>query len=191
MASGGTEGKTVLISGTSSGIGYATAVLLAKEGWIVFAGVRKQSDYEHLRESHPNICPVFLDVTIPDQISKAMYLIKEKVGEIGLMALVNNSGGAHSGPLECVPVEELYAEFDVNLFGTYRLTQAALPLLRTGKPGRIINVGSFLGVATIPFSSAYCGSKHALESMTSAMRQEFAHMGACVHLNGCGMLRLV
>lgn len=177
--------KTVLISGTSSGIGNATALLMAREGWIVFAGVRKQSDFDRLQESHPNICPVFLDVTKPDQIAKAIESIGEKVGSAGLTALVNNSGGAHAGPIEFVPIEDVEDEFQVNVFGAYRLTQAAIPLLRMGKGGRIINISSFLGTATMPFSSAYCASKYALESMTICMRQELAPMGKSLKLVEC------
>lgn len=182
--------KTVLISGASSGIGFATTLRLAQNGWIVFAGVRKKSDYDRLKESHSNIYPVYLDVTKADQISKAIDIIKNMVKEAGLDALVNNSGAAHNGPIEFMPIEVVKEEFDVNVFGVYRLTQAALPLLRIGKPGRIINIGSLLGKATTAFSSSYCATKHALESLTVAMRLELSPMGRNFKVLSKSIIRL-
>lgn len=177
--------KTVLISRTSSGIGNATALLMAREGWIVFEGMRKQTKFDGLQESHPDICPVFLEVTKPDHIAKAIESIAEKAGSAGLTALVNNSGGAHAGLAEFAPIEDVKDEFQVNVFGAYRLTQAAIPLLRMDRGGRIINITSFLGTATMLFSSAYCASKYALQSTTICMRQDLAPMGELFKLLDC------
>ena len=170
--------RTVLLTGASRGIGLATATLLAKQGWIVFAGVRQQADFNKLQALHSNIRPVFLDVTKPEQISSTLEAVEEAVGESGLDAVVNNAGGANMTPIEFFDPEAFEQEFRVNVFGVFRVTQAAIPLLRRGpSPGRVINISSFVGRGTLPFGSAYCSTKHALEAFSSILRQELKPSG--------------
>ena len=171
------ENKSVLITGTSQGIGLAAASLLAKDGWIVFAGVRKQADFDKLQALHSNIRPVFLDVTKPEQIADAIETVRVAVGSSGLDALVNNAGGSHTSPIEFFPPDDFEYEFKLNMFGVFRLTQAAIPLLRAGKPGRVIIVSSLAGRSPLPMSCAYCAAKHALEAFSSILRQELKSSG--------------
>ena len=170
--------KTVLLTGASRGIGLATATLLAENGWIVFAGVRKQEDFDKLQALHSNIRPVILDVTKPEQIASAIEAVRVAVGESGLDALVNNAGGTTFCPVEFFPPEDFEYDFQLNAIGVFRVTQAAIPLLRSGvKPGRIVNVSSFVGRAPAQLISAYSSAKHAMEAFSSILRQELKSSG--------------
>jgi NAD(P)-dependent dehydrogenase (short-subunit alcohol dehydrogenase family) len=122
--------KSVLITGTSTGIGEACAQYLAEHGWRVFAGVRSDKDVERLASISQNIQPVILDVTKPKRITDSVAQINLVVGDDGLQGLVNNAGIAVAGPLEFLAIEDLRNQFDVNLFGLFELTKACLPLLR-------------------------------------------------------------
>jgi len=180
--SSSTKKPSVLISGSSSGIGEAAAILLGEKGWTVFAGVRKQADAEKLRSYSGNIHPVILDVTKEDQVREAIEQVRVAVGEDGLDALINNAGVAYSGPTEFISMENVQRQFDVNLFGFFRLTQAAMPLIRMGKPGRVINVSTIGAQQVCPFLGMYEGSKAALETISQAFRQELARWGIPVVL---------
>lgn len=169
----------VLVTGASTGIGHAIAMLLAKNGYAVYAGVRKEGDRERLEAEHERIRPVILDVTVPADVARSMQTVRE-YGD-SLVGLVNNAGVAVAGPLEFLPLEALRQQFEVNTIAPIAMIQAALPLLRE-TTGRIINVGSIAGRLAAPFVGPYSASKAALASLNDALRQELAPFGIHVSL---------
>ncbi len=168
--------KAVLITGASTGIGKATALQLAENGWQVFAGVRKEEDAERLKQQSGNISPVLLDVTDDYSIRKAVTQIEDTLKGRCFDALVNNAGIVVSGPLECLTTEDLKYQFDVNVFGLVAITNACLPLLKKAK-GRVVNISSIAGLQAIPYIGAYSASKFALEAFSDVMRLEFKQWG--------------
>jgi NAD(P)-dependent dehydrogenase (short-subunit alcohol dehydrogenase family) len=170
--SGGEKGA-ILITGTSTGIGRACALLLDKRGYRVFAGVRRVEDAESLRkEASDRLTPVILDITDPRQIADARALIERSVGPLnGLAALINNAGVMIPGALEYLPLDDFRRQLEVNLVGQIAVTQAFLPLIRKGR-GRIINISSANGHFALPFMAGYAASKFALEAVTDALRRE-------------------
>jgi len=163
------ERGAVLVTGASSGIGYATALRLAQHG-IVFAGVRGTPDAEKLaRAGGPSLRPLILDVTDAASIERARAAVA--AAGTRLDGIVNNAGIALAGPLEVLPAAELRRQFDVNFFGPLALAQAFLPLLRA-QGGRIVNVSSIGGKLAAPFAGAYASSKFALEAASDALRVE-------------------
>ena len=120
--------QTVLITGAATGIGRASALKMAQDGWTVFAGVRKQADGESLLAAGgERIVPLILDVTDGEQVAAAVAQIGEQVGDRGLDGLVNNAGIGVAGPLELIPIDDLRRQFEVNVFGLMAITQALLP----------------------------------------------------------------
>jgi len=161
--------RSVVVTGASSGIGEACARRLARAGWRVHAGVRRDEDAERLRND--GLEPLVLDVTDEGSIAAAA----SQVGK-PLAGLVNNAGVAVSMPLEALPLDELRRQLEINVIGQVAVTQAFLPALRTGR-GRIVNVGSIAGRSALPFLGAYAASKHALEAATDALRVELRPFG--------------
>lgn len=173
---------TVLITGTSTGIGAACALELDRLGWHVFAGVRREEDAKALQnKASDRLTPVMLDVTIPEQIEQAIQTIRSSTGESGLNGLINNAGIAVGGPLEAVSDELLRKQFDINLFGAIAVARAAMPLLRQGH-GRLILMSSISGRITVPFLAPYAMSKFALEAAGDALRSEVYRWGIRVSL---------
>jgi len=175
--------RSIVITGTSSGIGYAAAELLAKRGFQVFGSVRSEIDANRTSQDlGPNFCPLILDVTDQPSVHKAADLVRERLGQNRLFALINNAGIEMTGPLAYLPVERFRAQLEVNLIGVLSVTQAFLPLLgtdpnRTGSPGRIINISSMLGRLAVPFVGAYCASKFGLEGLSDSLRREMILFG--------------
>lgn len=163
---------SVVVTGASKGIGRATALLLDQQGWRVFAGVRQDEDGDALRaEASARLTPLGLDVTDQTALARACALVERAVGSQGLQGLVNNAGIVVPGPLEFLPLDDLRLQMEVNLIGVAAVTQAFLPALRSGL-GRIVNVGSINGRLAVPFTGAYCASKHALEAYSDSLRME-------------------
>ena len=161
-----------LITGTSTGIGYATALRLHEEGYRVWAGVRNESDKNKLLEStkfSARMCPLILDVTCQEDIDKAYQTILTSGAKINV--LVNNAGIAVVGVLEFVPQQEIKKLFDVNVFGLLAVTQKFLPMLRETQ-GRLINISSIAGRTVTPGLSPYNASKHCVEVFSDALRIE-------------------
>ncbi|OIP97258.1 MAG: hypothetical protein AUK55_04645 [Syntrophobacteraceae bacterium CG2_30_61_12] len=176
--------QSVVITGASSGIGRATALLLAQAQYRVFAGVRTTQAAEALLSVCPSttLIPVNLDVTREDQIRAAVALISETLGPAGgLAALINNAGIVLCSPLETCPIALIRDQFEVNLIGQLAVTQAFLPLIRKCQ-GRIINIGSISGRFSPPYLGAYAATKHAIEAMTDALRRELLPEGIRVCL---------
>jgi len=170
------------VTGTSSGIGEDTAKFLASKGWTVFAGVRKKADGDRLASLDSNIRPLILDVTKQDQIDAAFAEVRSAVGDGGLDALVNNAGLAVMGPVEFVPAEDVQRQFEINFFGVIKVTQAAMPLLRIGPPGRVVIVSSVAGTWNFPYGGLYCASKAAVDSLSESFRREVGRWGIKVSL---------
>jgi NAD(P)-dependent dehydrogenase (short-subunit alcohol dehydrogenase family) len=172
----------VLVTGASTGIGEACALRLAHSGYLVFAGVRKQSDGEALRvKAAGSIEPVSLDVTDEASVAAATALLMRRLGGEGLRGVVNNAGVAVASPVEFVPVEDLRRQFEVNVIGQIAVVQAVFPLLRRAS-GRVVNIGSIAGRLTWPYLGPYSASKHALASLTDALRRELGRSGVRVSL---------
>lgn len=162
--------KAVLVTGASSGIGRNLAETLAKRGYFVYAGARKQADLDALNEI-PNIQAVHLDVTIQDDIDAAVTTVRE--GGRGLYGLVNNAGVATLGPITEIDEDELAWIFDVNVFGVFRVTKAFAPLIIESN-GRIVNISSISGILSGMFWAPYAMTKHALEAYTDSLAAEMA-----------------
>lgn len=182
--------SAVVVTGTSSGIGAATALRLARAGSRVFAGVRRKEHADPLvRDGGGNITPLILDVTDGASIESARAAVEAALAPSGALAgLVNNAGIAVAGPLEILPLEALREQFEINLFGAIAVTQAFFPMLRASR-GRIVNVSSISGKAASPYVGAYCASKHALEAASDALRVELRPFGVAVSVVEPGRVR--
>ncbi len=181
MASANDRGY-VVVTGTSTGVGAATAVHLAEKGFRVFAGVRRPEDGEAVRARAPDaITPVILDVTDESAISAAAATVADAVGDRGLAGLVNNAGIAKPAPIEFQPLGDFREQLEVNLFGPVAMVQAFLPLIRQGG-GRIVNVGSIGGLLVLPLNGAYSASKFGIRAISDALRLELRQWGIHVSL---------
>lgn len=162
--------KTIVITGASSGIGHVCATHLSALGFDVVAGVRRPEDATRFGETP--IRPVLLDVTDADSVGR---LARQLAGR-PLAGLVNNAGIAVGGPLELVALDDLRHQLEVNVVGLVAITQALLEPLREGR-GRVVNIGSMSGLRAAPFVGPYAASKHAVEALTDALRQELRPWG--------------
>jgi NAD(P)-dependent dehydrogenase (short-subunit alcohol dehydrogenase family) len=171
----GNERGRVIVTGASTGIGEATANHLRGLGFSVLAAVRREGDAERLRDH--GFATMRLDVTDPGQIAAA----REQVGSQPIAGLVNNAGITRSGPLECVSVDAVRHQLEVNVLGQLAVTQAFLDGVRAGR-GRIVNVGSLSGLLATPMTGPYVTSKFALKGMTDVLRRELMTQGIDVVL---------
>lgn len=163
-------GRTVLITGTSTGIGAACVARLAPKGWRVYAGVRREEDGERLAASvDGDVVPVMLDVTDEGHVDAVLGRIRDEVGSLD--GLVNNAGVAIGGPVELLPTAEWRRQFEINVFGLITLTREAMPLVDRAD-GRFVHIGSIAGRVTGAGIGPYSASKHALEALNWAMRAE-------------------
>jgi NAD(P)-dependent dehydrogenase (short-subunit alcohol dehydrogenase family) len=181
--------RAVLVTGASTGIGRATALMLDKIGYPVFASVRKTQDGDKLREAaSPKLKPVLMDVTDEAAIARAADEIAAQVGGSGLWGLVNNAGISFRAPLEFAPLNEFRRLYESNVFGLLAVTQAFLPLLRQTH-GRIVNVSSLTALMVTPFHGIYSSSKMAVNGITEALRLEVKPHGVKVSLMIYGGVR--
>ncbi len=171
----------IIVTGVSTGIGRAVAEHFLKKGDYVFGSVRKEADAEQLKTAlGNNFEPLIFDVRDNEAIKKAAEIVKNRVGTEGVTLLVNNAGIAVSGPMQHLNIEEYAAQFDINVFGVQRVTQAFLPLLGASlttemrTKGMIINISSISSMVTTPFLGAYSASKVALEYWSDALRRELS-----------------
>ena len=169
----GNKSGAVVVTGASTGIGRATALLLDKNGYRVFAGVRKQADAKELQEAGSDrLVPITIDVTMERSIASAKQKVQGAVGKDGLVGLVNNAGtGGGGGPIEYMNIKDLRSTLDVNLIGQVEVTQAFIPLIRKGK-GTIVFMASIGGRIANPFMSPYNVSKFGLEGLGESLRHE-------------------
>jgi len=175
--------KHIVITGVSTGIGYAAASELVKLGYHVFGSVRKTEDGQRIQaELGARFTPLLFDVTNHEGIKTAVSQVQSAIGEDNLTGLVNNAGISVLGPLMYLDLAEFRRQFEVNLFGLLDVTQQFLPLLgaRPAAPeprGRIVMVSSVSGQVAYPFFGAYAASKHALEGLSDSLRRELILYG--------------
>jgi len=167
--------KVVLITGASSGMGKLSASYLAQNGYIVYAGTREQNP----TSSVENITNIYLDVTKTQSIKSAIALVMENEGKIDV--LVNNAGYGLLATGEDGTDEEIFNQFDVNVFGLIKTTREVLPHMREAKSGIIINISSFLGKMGLPLLSHYNASKYAVEGIVDSLRFETLPFNIRVH----------
>ena len=184
--------KVAVVTGSSSGIGYETSLTLARNGFLTYATMRnlnKSGNIKSVAEKEKlPLKIVQLDVTDDGSVKNAMQSIIAEASRIDV--LVNNAGYSLNGAFEDVAMEELKAQYETNLFGVTRVTQAALPLMRKQKSGIIVNISS--GVVTIggiPGGSAYVSTKFAIEGLSKSMAYELEPFGIKVVLVEPGVIR--
>jgi NAD(P)-dependent dehydrogenase (short-subunit alcohol dehydrogenase family) len=168
-----------LITGTSTGIGLATALHFGRQGHDVWAGVRQPAAATDLRaaidaERLP-VRIVALDVDDPGSVQRGVAEVLDKSGRVDI--LVNNAGIGGGGPIEDVPVDWVKTLFETNYFGVLRVTQAVLPGMRERRAGAIVNVSSVAGRLAVAGHGHYSAVKHALEAMSEALAQEVQRFG--------------
>lgn len=166
----------VLVTGASSGIGESLVSHLVASGYHVLAGVRNEHDGDRLASMNNLIHPLMLDVTSEDQIASALSGSRQLIGDGRLVAIINNAGIVVSGAALYIPLDQWKHQFEVNLFGVIRVTQAFMPFLIAPPgdthPRRIINMSSVSGKFASPFLAPYASSKFALEAFSDALRRE-------------------
>lgn len=159
------EEKVLLISGATQGVGLATARLFHENGWIVWAGFRKNIPQELVKMENINLC--YLDVTDDSSIDLTVNQIYSTHGKIDV--LINNAGHGLIGAEECVTIQEVEQLFNTNFLGPLRLIQHVLPIMRLQNAGHIINISSCLGVRSLPGLGLYSASKFALEGLSESL----------------------
>lgn len=177
-----TDQKSAFITGAAMGMGALKAKTLAERGWRVFAGVLPGADTSELGDSS-NITQVDQDVTSDASVTKSAETVKAALGGKGLDLLINNAGIANrgTGVIEGADIDQARIAFEVNTFGTWRVTQAFLPMIRQNAPtSRIINFASGAVKANPVGSGAYNMSKHAVVGLTRTLRHELAPFGVQV-----------
>jgi len=176
--------STVLITGGTSGLGRATAVLLAEQGYRVFVGGRSQAKRDALqayaRDRKLPLQTVEMDVRDDASVQRALAEVPTHAGPIDV--LVNSAGIGYYAVMEEIRMEHLRQQFETNFFGVVRVTQRVLPEMRQRRRGRIINLSSIAGKLSLPLFGPYSGSKFALEGMTDALRLEVYPFGIYVVL---------
>src|SRR5215203_295238 len=177
--------KAVLITGCSSGIGWATAERLARRGWTVYATARKVQAISPLEESGCRLLP--LDVTDENSMRRAVEEVERQEGAVGV--LVNNAGYSQSGAVEAVPMDKVRGQFETNVFGLVRMCQLVLPGMRRQGYGRIVNLSSMGGKLTFPGAGHYHATKHAVEAISDALRFEVEGFGVKVSVIEPGLIR--
>jgi NAD(P)-dependent dehydrogenase (short-subunit alcohol dehydrogenase family) len=179
------KNKVILITGASSGIGYDTAILLARQGHKVYAAARRLDKMEPLRDY--GIVIVNMDVTDEMSMKTGVDLVLEAEGRIDV--LINNAGYGYFGAIENVSMEEARRQVEVNVFGLARLCQLVLPVMRKQGSGRIINTSSVAGKAVLYFGGWYHVTKYSVEALSDALRMEMKPFGIDVVMIEPGGIR--
>ncbi|SIO33872.1 Short-chain dehydrogenase [Bradyrhizobium erythrophlei] len=187
--------KSVVITGASTGIGWATAKLLLDRGFRVFGSVRKQADADRLKgEFGANFTPLIFDVTDEAAVLAAAREVRNALDGETLSGLVNNAGIAVAGPVLELAADEFRRQLDVNVIGPIIATQAFGPLLGSdpslkGPRGRIVMISSVAGKNGNPLTSAYSASKHAIEGLSESLRRELMLFGIDVIIVAPGAVK--
>ena len=180
--------KQVVITGVSTGIGYASSKVLVGQGFRVFGSVRTEKDAARLKSNlGDSFVPLVFDVTDEPSVRSEAARVGKMLGTGTLDGLVNNAGIEVAGPLAFLATEEFRYQMEVNLLGAFIVTKAFLPLLgadpeRQGQPGRIVNISSTSARIAAPFGGAYAASKFALEGFSDSLRRELILFGVDVIL---------
>jgi NAD(P)-dependent dehydrogenase (short-subunit alcohol dehydrogenase family) len=173
----GTRKKNTLVTGAGTGLGFATAKLMASKGWQVYGTHLPGQSPDEM--SRYGINPIIMDVTDERSVKGGYELVSKEVGGAGLAALINVAGLAEiaGGVIEGVPMDRVKALFEVNVFGTLRVIQTFLPLLRAYGPAKLVNVSSTATRIPVPFTGIYAISKFAIMGLTNSLRFELAPFG--------------
>lgn len=178
--------EIAIVTGASTGIGAATARELARRGFHVLAGVRRDRDAEAIRG--PGVEPVIIDITNPDHIQALVTRVREDPQGRAVRALVNNAAVQANVPVEVFAIDQWRRMFEVNLFGHVAVTQALLPALIRSK-GRVVNISSVGGKVAMATYGPYAGTKFALEAVSDSLRRELAPSGVQVVVVEPGAVR--
>jgi short-subunit dehydrogenase len=171
--------KVAIVTGSSTGIGYETSLILARNGFLTYATMRNINKSENIKsiatkENLPSQIKQ-LDVTEDVSVTNAIQAISSEAGRIDV--LVNNAGYALTGALEDLSMEEIKAQFETNFFGAIRVMQAVIPIMRKQRRGKIVNITSTAGRISIPQYSIYNGTKFALEGLSESIQYELEPFG--------------
>src|SRR5215204_431357 len=183
--------KVAVVTGSSTGIGYETSLILARNGFLTYATMRNLDKSKNIKSiaTKENL-PIQikqLDVTEDVSVTNAIQAISSEAGRIDV--LVNNAGYALTGALEDLSMEEIKNQYETNLFGLIRTTQAVLPIMRRQKSGTIVNISSGAGRFGFPGSSAYVSTKFAVEGLSESMSYELEPFGIKVVIVEPGVIR--
>ena len=185
------ENKVAMVTGSSSGIGFETSLLLARNGYHTYVTMRnldKSKAITNLKQKEKLSLEVLqLDVTSDESVKEAIQKITNEQERIDV--LVNNAGYALVGPFEELSIEEFKEQFETNVFGVIRVTQAVLPIMRRQRCGTIVNISSIAGKIGFPLTSAYVSSKFALEGLSESMAYEVEQFGIKVILIEPGVIK--
>ena len=183
--------KIAVVTGSSSGIGFETALALAREGYYTYATMRDTKKGNRIKEiakkENLNLEVLELDVDNDQTVQAAINKILKEKNRIDV--LVNNAGYGLFGCLEDLSMEELKAQFETNFFGAVRVSQAVIPVMRKQKSGIIVNVSSVAGRIGFPVSPAYISSKFALEGLSESMRYELSPFGINIIIIEPGVIK--
>jgi NAD(P)-dependent dehydrogenase (short-subunit alcohol dehydrogenase family) len=183
--------EVAIVTGSSSGIGFETSLLLAKNGFFTYATMRnldKSNKITDLEQKEKLPLEVLkLDVIDDKSVKEAVKKIANEQGTIDV--LVNNAGYALVGPLEELSIQEFKEQFETNVFGAIRVVQKVLPIMRKQRHGTIVNISSIAGRIGFPLTSAYVSSKFALERLSESMAYELEQFGIRVILIEPGIIK--
>jgi short-subunit dehydrogenase len=183
--------KTVLVTGCSSGIGYATCLVFARNNFTTYGSVRELSKAERIQEiTNKEKLPlkiIRLDVNEDESIRIAIQKIISDSGRIDI--LINNAGYGLFGPIEEISIKEIKEQFETNFFGTIRLIKAIVPIMRKQRNGTIVNISSMVGRFGVPLNAAYVSSKFALEGLSESISFELDEFGIKVILVEPGVIQ--
>jgi short-subunit dehydrogenase len=171
--------KVAIVTGSSSGIGYETALILARNGFRTYATMRNlekgKSISDIARKERLELHTIPLDVTDEKSVNDAIKTIKADTGRIDV--LVNNAGYGLTGSLEDLSMDEIKEQYETNVFGLIRVSQAVLPTMREQKSGIIVNISSIGGKMALPLSSPYIGTKFAVEGLSESISYDLEPFG--------------
>src|SRR5918912_1313841 len=183
--------KVAIVTGSSSGIGFETSLLLARNGFFTYATMRnldKSNRINELKQKERLPLEVLkLDVTDDKSVKEAIEKVANEQETIDVV--VNNAGYALVGPLEELSIQEFKEQFETNVFGVIRVTQSVLPIMRKQRHGTIVNVSSIAGRIGFPLTPAYVSSKFALEGLSESMAYELEQFGINVILVEPGVIK--
>jgi NAD(P)-dependent dehydrogenase (short-subunit alcohol dehydrogenase family) len=191
MNNQGQQEKVAVVTGSSSGIGFETSLLLSRNGVYTYATMRNLNKSQQINDvaekEHLPLKVLQLDVTDDKSVKDAIRQVKDESSRIDV--LINNAGYDVMGAVEDISIEEFKSQFETNLFGVIRVTKEVLPIMRNQRAGNIINISSVGGRIGIPLNSAYISSKFALEGLSESMRYELEQFGIDVILIEPGVVK--
>jgi len=187
--------RSVVITGASTGIGYASAKLLVAAGFRVFGSVRNKQDAARVaKELGTNFTPLVFDITDEQAVKNAAAKVRDALAGETLAGLVNNAGVSVPGPVLEIPIDDFRRQIEINVVGQVIVLQAFAPMLGAdpsfkGPPGRIVMISSVAGKRALPFAGPYSASKHAIEGLSESLRREMMLFGIDVVVIGPGPIK--